>query len=184
MKNIKTFCITLVIYGLIITIGFVFGLIAPDKRSFSNWFGPALFLMLVMLLIGSYTISARCKILSLQISKNDKEVKNESPPPYRIERYVQRWWKYEDPDEDGFPTFVDLRGRRSQDPDERMRQAIEKWEQVKKQPNGVFLEEFLASEFGVTNGVLNVSKSKFYTRRRQLKKLAEEKQQNSNSKKG
>jgi hypothetical protein len=141
--------------------------------------------MLVLFLIGSYImITARSNINSLLISKNDKDVKNESPPTYQIERYVQRWWKYEDPDEEEFPTFVDLRGRRSQDPDERMRQVIEKWEQVKKQPNGVFLEEFLASEFGVTNGILNVSKSKFYTRRRQLKKLAEEKQQNNNSKKG
>jgi len=179
MKSIKPLCITLVIYGLMITIGFVSEATAPDKQNTSNWFIPVSILALIVFLMGSFIIIGRI-ITDKLISKKFEVVKNESPHPYRIEQYVRRRWKYDDQVEDEFPIFVDMRGRRSQDPDERIREAVEKWERIKKQPNGVFLEEFLASEFGVTNGVLNVSKSKFYSRRRQLKKLTEEIQQNSN----
>ena len=168
-----------------ITIGFVFGAIAPDKRTLPNWYAPILVVTIVTFLVGSYTIT-RSKIANQFSSRNSKDVKNESPPPYRLEKYILRWWKCESTasEDDPFLDFVDLPGKRSRHPNERQRKAVAKWERIKQHPNGVTLEEFLEDEFGITNGVLNVSRSTFYTWRRQLKKLAEEKQQNNNSKKG
>ena len=171
-KNIL-FCITLVIYGLIVSIEIALSITAFGNRSLTNWYGFLGILITAILLVGTYG-ALQSKLVCRFFCKRARELKNESPPIYRIEQYVLRWWKYEDPIEDDniFLDLVDMPGKRSRHPDERQRLAVEKWERIKRHPNGVTLEEFITSEFGITNGVLNISKSTFYGWRRQLKKKA------------
>jgi hypothetical protein len=177
MKNIKfLFCITLVICGLLIMIAIAFGIANPNILMSSNWHVVFGTLALVTFFGIGYGIVKRqtlCKFVCKQFT----DVKNESPPPYRIERYILRWWKYRDPiEENSTPVdLIDIPGRRSRYSDDEKRHAVEKWERIKQHPNGITIEAFLEHEFGITNGVLNVSKSTFYAWRRKFKNTLEEK---------
>jgi hypothetical protein len=172
--NDKLFCITLLLFGFSIFIGIALSMATLGNRLFPNSVGLVGIPMIAISLIVGYGIFH--KVICRLISRQSRDGINESQPTYRIEKYILRWWRHCDPGEEEMISvrLVDTPGRRSRYPDERKRQAVEKWDRIKRHPNGVLLEEFLESEFGISNGVLNVSKSAFYSWRRKLKKNREE----------
>jgi hypothetical protein len=172
--NNNFFCITLLLFGFSIFIGIALSMVTLGNQLFPNSVGIVGILMITIFLIVGYGIFY--KVICQLIGRQFKDGINESQPIYRIEKYILRWWKHRDPGEEEMISvrLIDTPGRRSRYPDDRKRQAVEKWDRIKRHPNGVLLEEFLESEFGISNGVLNVSKSTFYSWRRKLKKNREE----------
>jgi hypothetical protein len=164
----KHFYKALVLCGLIISIVIVIA--ALGNQLFTSNLGITGISMAVIFLICSY-LMVKNKLVCRYLCDGKKK----TSPTYRIEKYILRRWKNQNPIGEEFLSekLVDTPGRRSRYSEKMKRQAIEKWDRIKRHPNGILLEEFLEAEFGISNGVLNVSKSTFYSWRRKLKESDE-----------
>ena len=167
--TIKHFYKALVLCGLIISI--VIGIAALGIKLFGDNI-VITGIMVVIFLIGSYLL-VKSRLVCHYLCGGKKKIS----PTYQIEKYVLRRWKSQNSIGEEFASgkLIDTPGRRSRYSEKMKRQAIEKWDRIKRHPNGILLEEFLEAEFGISNGVLNVSKSTFYSWRRKLKESDENK---------
>lgn len=178
-NNTMLFCMNIVICGLIVSIWIALSVTILGNYLFPKWYGT-IRILTVMIFLASIYGSFRSKVVCRFICRQARDVKNESSPTYRIERYVIRRWKHQDIIEGEFSSLdlINTPGRRSRYPDERKRYVIEKWDKIKQSSHNIFLEEFLEVEFGTTNGVLNVSRSTFYSWRRKFRKNGKKGQKN------